>query len=113
MQKKEISKQPMLLNKLALESMSDAIFCIDKNLLCTFINPAALKMLDYTYDDCIGKNIHNLVHDKQKNNSQYPGALCPICNALINKEGCIVEDEVFWKSNENPIKVRYTSNPII
>jgi PAS domain S-box-containing protein len=105
----QLFEQSLLFNKVIIESMSDGIFCIDNNLRCTFINSSALKILGYTYEDCIGNNIHILMHDR----AQYPAAGCPICKTLINKESCIVGDEVFWRSDGNSIKVRYTSNPII
>jgi len=109
----EILEQPPLFSKLMIESISDGLFCIDKDLRCTFINSAALKILGYTYEDCIGKNIHNLIHYKRTNDAPYPEAECPICKTLIVKEGCTSEDDIFWKSDGNSIKVRFTSNPII
>ncbi len=109
----EILEQPPLFNNLMIESMSDGLFCIDKDIRCTFINSSALKMLGYNYGDCIGKNIHSLIHYKQPNGALYPEADCPICKTLVVKEGCASGDEIFWKSDGNSIKVRYTSNPII
>ena len=109
----EILEQPLLFNKLMIDSISDGLFCIDKDLRCTFINAPALKMLGYTYEDCIGKNIHSLIHYKRTNGALYQEADCPICKTLIVKEGFTSEDEIFWKSDGNSIKVRYTSNPII
>ncbi len=109
----EILEQAQLFNKLMIESISDGLFCIDKDLSCTFINSSALKMLGYTYEDCIGKNIHSLIHYKRTNGALYPEADCPICKTLNVKEGCASEDDIFWKSDGNSIKLRYTSNPII
>jgi PAS domain S-box-containing protein len=112
MQISQIFEQSLLFNKLIVESISDGVFCVDKSLHCTFINSSALKMLGYTYENCIGKNTHDLICSKTKNRELYPEAGCPVCKSLINEEGCIAGDEVFWKSDGNSINVRYTSNPI-
>ena len=109
----EILEQRPLFNKLIIESISDGLFCIDKDMRCTFINSPALKMLGYACEDCIGKNIHRLIHYKRTNGANYPEADCPICKTLIVKEGCVAEDDIFWKSDGNSIKVRYTSNPMV
>jgi PAS domain S-box-containing protein len=101
-------EQSLIFNKLIIESMSDGVICIDNNFICTYINSSALKMLGYTHEDCIGNNLHDLIHNKEL----YPGGECPACQTLVNKEGRNLE-KVFWRSDGGPIWVRYTSNPIV
>ncbi|MDB5136210.1 MAG: domain S-box protein [Mucilaginibacter sp.] len=113
MQTEEIFEQSLLFNKLMLESMGDGLFCIDKSLCCTFINTSALQILGYACEDCIGINIHNLIRGNLENAKIYPDDQCSICRTLNDITGSIVEEEVFWKSDGNPITVRYRSNPII
>ena len=101
------------MNKLISETMSDGIWTIDNNHVCTYINEAALRMIGYTSEQCIGKNMHELVHHKYPSGSYYPESECPICKTFFSQESNTVDDEVFWKSDGSQLPVRYTSNPII
>lgn len=109
---KKIIENRLLLNKLIIESMSDGIYTIDNNRVCTFINESALRMLGYTREQCIGKSMHELVHNKYPSGADYPESDCPICKTFYSREGNTVDDEVFWKSDGGQLHVRYTSNPV-
>jgi len=110
---RKIFEHPSLVNSLIIESMSDGIYCIDCDHLCTFINSSALRMLGFARKECIGKNMHSLMHSKRRNGENYPEPECPICKTFIDKVSNTVDDDVFWKSDGSPLEVRYTSNPVL
>ncbi len=110
---KKILEEPLLMNKLIFESMTDGVWTVNANDECTFINGAALKMLGYTLDQCIGKDMHKLVHYKGCSSEGYPDQECPICQVLFTREASVAEDEAFWKSDGSLMQVRYTVNPVI
>lgn len=112
---KAIEEQGRLLDyiKLLLNSTSDGVFGIDEMGLCTFINEAALNMLGYKREQCIGVNMHQLVHSIKKDHSEYPEKECPIYKCTIHNESCLVDDEVFWKSDGTCFHVEYRSSPVI
>jgi diguanylate cyclase (GGDEF)-like protein/PAS domain S-box-containing protein len=45
-----------------LAALGDGVFELDENKTCTFINPAALKMLGYREEELLGENLHRLLH---------------------------------------------------
>jgi PAS domain S-box-containing protein len=108
-------EQARLLNyiRLLLQSTHDGIYGVDADGKCTFINEAALNMLGYHRDQCIGKNMHRLIHNKKIDQRHYPEKECPVYKSFANHESCRIDDEVFWKSDGNYFHVEYHCSPII
>jgi len=100
-------------NKLLLESTGEGLYGIDTAGNCTFINPAGAAMLGISPDDALGKNMHQLIHSRRTDGSNYPPEDCPIFQSVTASTSCRVEDEVFWKPDGTPIPVEYAAFPII
>lgn len=100
-------------NLLMLTSVGDGIYCVDTNGLCTFINPAAKRLLGRTDGDVLGQNIHYVHHHTHDDGTHYPVEECPIYAAI--RDGVVHEgiQEVFWKHDGTPFPVEFTSTPII
>ncbi len=99
--------------ELILETTVEGIYGIDNQGFCTFINSAATAILGYSREECLGKNMHELIHFKEIGGTVISEVDCPIYKALHTKKGCMIEDDVFWKKDGTGIPVRYTSTPII
>ncbi|MDZ7807699.1 MAG: PAS domain S-box protein [Gracilimonas sp.] len=100
-------------NRLILESTAEGIYGIDTEGKCTFINEAASNILGYRSEECIGKNMHELIHHKYANGEHYPESECPIFISKNDHESCRGMDEVFWRADGSFFDVEYTSNPMI
>lgn len=100
-------------NLLMLTSVGDGIYCVDTNGMCTFINPAAKRLLGRTDGDVLGQNIHYVHHHTHEDGTHYPVEECPIYAAI--RDGIVHEgiQEVFWKHDGTPFPVEFTSTPII
>lgn len=100
-------------NLLMLTSVGDGIYCVDTNGMCTFINPAAKRLLGRSDDEVLGQNIHYVHHHTHEDGSHYPVEECPIYAAI--RDGVVHEgkQEVFWKHDGTPFPVEFTSTPII
>ncbi|WP_445664330.1 PAS domain S-box protein [Fodinibius sp. AD559] len=99
--------------RLILESTEEGIYGIDTEGRCTLINASAVKMLGYSTEECIGKNMHDLIHHTHKTGEPYPESGCPIFVAKNQHESCRIADEVFWRADNSCFEVEYTSNPMI
>ncbi len=100
--------------RLLLNSTAEAIYGVDASGVCTFCNPACLKMLGYeTEQDLIGKNLHEMIHHTRTDGTCYPEAECRINNVPKNGQGCHVDDEVFWRADNTSLNVEYWSHPIV
>ena len=98
---------------LLLSSVGDGIYSINKQGLCTFINPVGAKMLGLQPEDVLGKNIHKVHHRTHENGTHYPVEDCPIYAAV--HDGIVHEgiQEVFWRRDGSYFPVEFTSTPII
>ena len=95
-----------------LESTGEGIFGIDLKGYCTFVNKSAIEMLGFDPLQS-NKKIHELIHHSYPNGENYLVEDCPIYKALITKNICIKDDEVFWKADGTSFPVEYSSSPII
>lgn len=105
--------QHKLDNALMLSSVGDGLYCVDTEGLCTFMNPAAKKLLGRTSEEVLGQNVHYIHHHTHDDGSHYHVEDCPIYAAV--RDGVIYEgkQELFWKHDGPPFPVEFTSTPII
>ncbi|OPY29783.1 MAG: sensory histidine kinase AtoS [Methanocella sp. PtaU1.Bin125] len=99
--------------ELLLESTDQGILGEDTKGLCTVINSSALRMLGFTADEIIGKDMHNLIHYRRKDGTPCLKEECCIHQSLNTGKGCRVRGDVFWRKNGTPFQVEYSSYPIV
>ena len=99
--------------RLLLDSTGEAIYGLDTEGCCTFVNNSCLKLLGYNdANQLIGKKMHDSIHYKHSNNTPYPEAECKIHQAFLHGKRTHIDNEVFWKSDGSCFPVEYMSNPI-
>jgi PAS domain S-box-containing protein len=87
-------------NHALLESTAEAIYGVDTDGICTFVNPACVEMLGYRdASRIVGQNMHKLVHHSSAN-----GALVPLNSSLISQAlggSKIVHEEcaILWRAD--------------
>ena len=96
-----------------LESCAEGIFGFDQSGRCTFINPAAGKMLGLESPEALlGCNIHEAIHHSRADGSDYPEDECLSFRAMRLGESVHVDDEVYWRADRTAFPVEYRSVPI-
>jgi len=100
-------------NQLLLDSTSEGIYGIDTTGHCTFANRTAARLLGYTPEELVGKNLHALVHHHHTDGTPYPQEECPIYQSLHSLQRSHVDDEVFWRADGTSFPVEYSSSPIV
>lgn len=99
--------------RMLLDSTAEAIYGVDLEGNCTFVNAACLRILGYEDErKFLGKNIHELIHAKYPDGSEYPEKTCRIYHACRKGKRINVDDEVFWKADGTSFPVEYWSYPI-
>ena len=94
-----------------MDATTEGIYGMDKAGNCTFINSAALELLGYTEDECLGRNMHALTHYKHPDGSPYPDTECPIYGVLRDGGSIRLADETFWRKGGVPLPVLYSCSP--
>lgn len=99
--------------RLLLDSAAEAIYGIDLDGRCIFVNPAFLRILGYEREDeLLGQSIHQLIHHTRSGGVPYPNEECLIYQAYIRDEAIHRDDEVFWRKDGRPVPVEYWSYPM-
>ncbi len=99
-------------NQLILRAAGEGIYGFNADGKTTFVNPAAERMLGFTAEELVGKDMHSIVHHTHADGSHYPAIHCPIYAAF--RDGAVhqVDNEVFWRKDGSKFFVEYTSTPI-
>jgi PAS domain S-box-containing protein len=99
--------------RLLLDSTAEAIYGVDLHGVCTFCNPACLRMLGYAnHADLMGKKIHDIIHHTNPDGTRHPASACRIYRSYMEGREIHVEDEVFWRADGTAIPVEYWSYPV-
>ena len=102
------------LNRLILDSASEAICGCDSEGICLFSNPSAARMLGYDHAaELLGKNMHALEHHTRKDGTPYPIEECPIYIGFQKNENVHRDDEVYWRKDGTSFPVEFWSHIVI
>lgn len=97
-----------------LESTEEAIYGLDTEGNCTFVNAACLRMLGYDGEsDLLGKNMSELIHNPQRNGTQFDGVNSSISKAIDAGQGIQCDDEVIWRADGSSFPAEYWCHPIV
>jgi two-component system CheB/CheR fusion protein len=100
--------------RLLLESTAEAIYGLDLDGVCTFCNPAAVRMLGYdSADNLIGEKMHEVVHYSRADGSTYPESDCSMHTAFLAGRGTHADDEVLYRADGSSFPAEFWSYPII
>ena len=94
-----------------LNSLSEGVYGVDVDGICTFINPVALRMLGFSRDEVVGYNQHLLFHHHYPDGREYPYHECPLRQTLDDGRAREVE-ETFFRKDGNKVLVRLGAQPI-
>jgi len=99
---------------LLLDSTEEAIYGVDTNGLCSFVNKACLNLLGYEdAKELIGKDMHNLTQYQYADGSPYPLEKSHIYNSFKLGQPAHIDDEVLWRKDGSQFKAEYWAHPII
>jgi diguanylate cyclase (GGDEF)-like protein/PAS domain S-box-containing protein len=98
--------------RLLLDSSPEAIFGVDTRGICTFVNPACLRMLGYTQAEMLGKAIHPLIHHSYPDGRPYPQENCHVRCSTLQGKPTRVDNEVHWRKDGTSFPVEFWSHPM-
>lgn len=111
-QQNRLREQSEYIN-LLLNSTAEAIYGVDTKGICTFANPACLKLLGYEREnDLVGKRIHELIHHTYPDGRPYPMQECAVRKTTLQGLSCHNDKEVHWRADGSSFPVEYWSHPM-
>jgi PAS domain S-box-containing protein len=88
-----------LVKQIITDNATAALFTIDRNGFCTFMNPAAEKMTGYTLEELRHKPLHDYIHYSYPDGRPFPIQECPIGIALSQKKDLHGHENVFIRKD--------------
>ena len=101
-----------LKNKLILDSAGEGIYGLDIEGRCTFVNPAASRLLAYDIEELIGQNSHTMFHHSQSDGRPYPLTNCPV-HAAYKQHKISRGQDLYWRKDGTSFPVEFISTPIL
>jgi PAS domain S-box-containing protein len=99
--------------ELLLNSTAEAIYGVDTQGVCTFVNRSCLQILGYQHEsDIVGKQIHALIHHHYPDGTIYPKEACKVRLSTLEGQVVHAEDEVHWRKDGSSFPVEFWSHPI-
>jgi PAS domain S-box-containing protein len=99
--------------RLILESTAEGIYGLDPQGICTFINPAAVRLLGYSSPyQLLGTHFHSLCHHSHLDGSALPLNECNLHS--ITRDGLDYHelDDILWRADGSSLPVEIWAHPI-
>lgn len=87
------------LTKAITDNASTAIFMMDPEGRCTFMNPAAEAMTGFIFEEVNRHLLHDLIHHHHLDGRPYPLPECPIGRALPEKFDLVGHEDMFIRKS--------------
>ena len=95
------------------EALSDGVYGVDRQGLCTFVNAAAVRILGYdASEELLGRNMHRMIHHTRPDGSAFPVEACPLLHTLSSGRPVRLDDELLWRKDGSSFIAEYSSFPI-
>ncbi len=95
-----------------LSSTGEGIYGVNTEGQITFVNPAALRMLQYENIELIGQNAHDLFHHTTVDEIKLKREDCAVYKSF--REGITSSGSAdYWRKDGTPIPIEFTSQPIL
>ncbi len=107
----ELDRQQVLMRTIS-DNADVALFVLDDQQQCVFMNPAAEQLTGFTLGQVRGSNLHDFIHHTHPDGTPYPMADCPIDRALPERSRMKGED-VFIRPDGTFYPVGFTASPIL
>ena len=99
--------------RLILESTAEGIYGVDSQGFCTFINPAAVRLLGFSSSDqLLGSHFHSLCHHSHPDGSPYASDHCSLVSAVQSGLEYHELDEMLWRADGSCFPVEIWAHPI-
>ncbi len=96
-----------------LESVGEGVYCMDQDGLCTFINQTAATLLGVKVEECLGQNMHQLIHHTRADGMPFPASECPINASVQSGTAAELEDDIMWRGDGSALPVAYIVKPFL
>jgi two-component system, chemotaxis family, CheB/CheR fusion protein len=96
-----------------LESTAEAIYGVDTHGICTFCNPACVRLLGYRAQrELIGRDMHEIIHPSSGNGDQHLPYSCRLTSAFRGGGPAHSSSELFSRADGSTFTAEFWSHPV-
>jgi PAS domain S-box-containing protein len=99
--------------RLILDSSGDGIIEVDVVGMIRLVNAAGTRLLGYPAEGLVGRHLHDTIHHRYSDGRPYPAEACRAGRAIREGQALLVEDDVYWRADGNPLPVSVATTPIL
>ena len=109
----EVLAQQYNLTKAITDNATTALFILDADQQCVFMNPAAEELTGFSFEEvrARGGALHEIIHHTRPDGSVYPLSECPIDQAFPTRSQ-MKGEEIFIHKDGRFFDVGFTASPI-
>ena len=94
-------------------NLGEGTYAVNRAGQVTFMNPAAERMLGWTEDELLGKDMHETIHFQRADGTPFPKEQCPLLGVIHSGAAMRVDEDLFTRKDGSTIPVTYVSSPLL
>jgi len=95
------------------QSVGDGLYVLDHTRRVTFVNQAALDMLGYRKEELLDKDIHAILHYRDRQGNYRSSQQCQIFSLFEQAQVLNIDDDIIVKKDSSSLAVSLVANPIM
>jgi len=99
--------------ELLLKSTGEAIFGVDNEGRCIFVNNKFSEHLGFSAEELLGNNVHELIHHTRADGSPYSWEDCSLFRCLQGGSGYRGGNDIAWRKDGTSFPTLYCVEPIV
>ncbi|MEP7220741.1 MAG: PAS domain S-box protein, partial [Bacteroidota bacterium] len=96
-----------------MSSLGQGVCALDQSGNISYLNPAAERMLGWSMDELMGRNLHATIHHEEGNGESSGETICPLLSAIRSGRAYRNDDDRFFRKNGSRVPVELNVSPII
>jgi PAS domain S-box-containing protein len=98
--------------RLAMSTVASGVYTLDLDGMITYVNPAAEAMVGWTIAELLGRKMHDVVHSKRPDGTQYPASECPVMQAVQTGIERREHEDTFIRKDGRFFPVVFSASPL-
>src|SRR5206468_4715058 len=108
----EALRRRMEFDEAVMTNLGEGLFTVDAIGRVTSMNPAAEKLIGWTFDELRGRLMHGSIHYKHRDGSPFAIEECAVIGVLRHGSPVGNHEDVFIRKDGTFFDVSFTSSPI-
>jgi PAS domain S-box-containing protein len=111
-QSRERLRQALQYQEAVFSSIGEGLYTMNRQGLVVAVNQAAERLLGWTREELVGRNMHDLVHYKHPNGKPFPADDCALLGALISGAPLVNHEDIFIRKDGTFFDIVCSVSPI-